>query len=270
MKIVIVGGHGLVGSKLVARLKSRGRHVVAASRRSGVNTVTGEGLDDALAGAHTVVDVTNAPSFEEPEVTEFFRRSTENLLQAAQRADVAHHVTLSVVGTPRLQSSAYFRAKDIQERLVARSAVPHTLVQATQFFEFMASIIPPGSGKDIVHLSPGLVQPAAADDVAEQLAELVTAPPSRETVEIAGPETYRLCELVQWVMYSYQDDRPVIADPSARYYGAVLDEHTLVPAAGARTTPTHFRDWLQSYISGGIEIPHVHHPDPLADARPTA
>lgn len=267
MKIVVVGGHGLVGSKLVVRLKARGADVVAASRRTGVDTVTGAGLDAALAGAHTVVDVTNAPVFEDPDVTDFFRRSTTHLLEAAERAGVSHHVTLSVVGAPRLQSSAYFRAKDVQERMVARSTVPHTLVQATQFFEFMANIIPPGESKEIVHLSPARVQPAAADDVADQLAELVVKPPTGAAIEIAGPETYRLCELVQWVMYAYQDDRPVVADPSVRYYGAVLDDHTLTPSGDALTTPTRFRDWLESYVSGAIEIPHVHHPDPLA--RPT-
>ncbi|HEY0661240.1 MAG TPA: SDR family oxidoreductase [Lysobacter sp.] len=267
MKIVVAGGSGLVGSKLVARLRARGYDVTAASRRSGVDTVTGQGLDAALAGAHTVVDVTNAPVFDEPDVTEFFRRSSENLLAAGARAGVSHHLALSVVGTQRLQTSGYFRAKDVQERLVARSGVPHTLVQATQFFEFMANIIPPGSGKDIVHLSPSLVQPVAADDVADQLAELVVAPPSPGIVEIAGPETYRLCELVQWVMYSYQDDRPVVADETARYYDGILDDRTLTPGPGALIAKTHFRDWLQGYLSGSIEIPHVHHPDPLARGR---
>ncbi len=264
MRIVVAGGSGLVGSKLVARLKARGHDVLAASRRTGVDTVTGAGLESALDGADTVVDVTNSPSFDEPEVTEFFRRSSENLLAAGERAGIAHHLALSVVGTPRLQTSGYFRAKQVQERLVAQARVPHTLVQATQFFEFMANIIPPGSGKDIVHLSPALVQPVAADDVADRLVELVESPPSPETVEIAGPETYRLCELVQWVMYSYQDDRPVVADEGVRYYDGILDDRTLTPGAGAMIGPTHFRDWLDRYLTGSIEIPHVHHPDPLA------
>lgn len=264
MKIVVVGGHGLVGSKLVARLKARGDDVSAVSRRTGVNTVTGEGLQQALNGADTVVDVTNAPSFDEPEVSEFFRRSSENLLAAGERAGVSHHIALSVVGTQRLQTSGYFRAKDVQERLVRRSNVPHTLMQATQFFEFMASIIPPGSGRDIVHLSPALVQPVAADDVAEQLVELIATPPSNATIEMAGPSTYRLNELVQWVMYSYQDDRPVVADPDARYYDAVLDDRTLTPGAHALLGRTHFKDWLDGYLSGAIEIPHVHHPNPMS------
>jgi uncharacterized protein YbjT (DUF2867 family) len=264
MKIVVAGGHGLIGSKLVGRLRLRGHEVIAASRRSGVNTVTGEGLDGALSGAHAVVDATNAPSFDEPEVTAFFRRSTEQLLAAGARAGISHHLALSVVGTPRLQTSGYFRAKQIQEDLLRHSAVPHTLVQATQFFEFMANIIPPGSGRDSVHLSPALVQPVAADDVAELLAERVTMPASSAPIEIAGPESYRLCELVQWVMYSYQDDRPVLADPAASYYGAILDDRMLTPGPEALIATTYFRDWLNGYLSGALQIPRVHHPSPLA------
>lgn len=267
MKVVVAGGSGLVGSRLVTRLSQLGHDVVAASRRTGVDTVTGHGLDDALNGAHTVIDVTNAPSFEDPEVTEFFRRSTENLLAAGARARVSHHIALSVVGTQRLQGSAYFRAKQVQERLVGNATVPHTLVRATQFFEFMATIIPPGSGKDIVHLSPGTVQPVAADDVAARLAELVSAPASHAVLEIAGPDTFHLNELVQWVMYSYQDDRPVVADPAAGYYGAILDDHTLTPGPDAVIAQTHFREWLEGYLYGGIEIPHVHHPSPIAGVR---
>jgi uncharacterized protein YbjT (DUF2867 family) len=267
MKIVVAGGHGLIGSKLVGRLRLRGHEAIAASRRSGVNTVTGEGLDGALRGAHAVVDVTNAPSFDEPDVTEFFRRSTEQLLAAGARAGVSHHVALSVVGTQRLQTSGYFRAKEIQEDLLRRSVVPRTLVRSTQFFEFMANIIPPGSGRDTVHLSPALVQPVAADDVTELLAGLVTMSPSDTPIEIAGPESYRLCELVQWVMYSYQDDRPVLADPAASYYGAILDDHMLTPGPHALIAKTYFRDWLNGYLSGALQIPHVHHPSPISRSR---
>lgn len=263
MKVVVAGGHGLVGAKLVERLRARGHETVAASRRTGFDTLAGTGLDDALRDAHTVVDATNAPSFDEPEVTEFFRRSSQNLLAAGERAGVAHHIALSVVGTQRLQTSAYFRAKDIQERLVKAAGVPHTLVQATQFFEFMANIIPPHSGKELVHLPSALVQPVAADDVADRLADLVTQAPSRTTLEIAGPETFRLNELVQWVMYSYQDERPVVADAATLYYGAVLDDRALTPGAGATIAGTQFREWLQGYLSGAIAIPHVHHPDPI-------
>lgn len=264
MKIVVAGGSGLVGSRLVDRLRSRGYEVIAASRRTGVNTVTGEGLLEVLRGAHTVVDVTNAPSFDEPQVTDFFRQSSQQLLAAGEDAGVSHHLALSVVGTHRLQASGYFRAKEIQENLVRSSKVPHTLVQSTQFFEFMASIIPPGSGNGNVHLSPALVQPAAADDVADLLANLAATPPSHATIEIAGPESYRLCDLVQWVMYSYQDDRSVIADPEASYYDAILNDKTLMPGAHVLIAKTNFRDWLDGYLSGSVRIPHVHHPDPLA------
>jgi uncharacterized protein YbjT (DUF2867 family) len=267
MRIVVAGGQGLIGSRLVERLRSRGHEVVSASRRSGIDTTTGEGLREVLSGAHTLVDVTNAPSFDEPEVVDFFRESTRHLLAAAAEVGVGHHLALSVVGTERLQASGYFRAKEIQENLVRRSDVPHTIVQSTQFFEFMANIIPPGSGKENVHLSPALVQPVAADDVADLLTDLVLATPSSSTIEIAGPESYRLCDLVQWVMYSYQDDRAVIADLAARYYNAILNDHTLTPGAHALIARTNFRDWLEDYLSGSVRIPHVHHPNPMAHTR---
>ena len=267
MKIVVAGGSGLVGSRLVTRLREQGHDVVSASRRTGVNTVTGEGLDAALSGAEIVVDVTNAPSFDEPDVTDFFRASTRRLLEAGERAGIAHHIALSVVGTARLQSSGYFRAKQVQEDLVRAARVPHTLVEATQFFEFMASIIPPGGGHDAVTLPSGLVQPVAADDVAAQLARIAAEPPSAATIEIAGPDTWPLHELVQWVMYSHQDARPFIADANALYYGGRLDDRTLVPDAQARIAPTHFRDWLADLLASKVEMPHVHHPDPIAHPR---
>lgn len=267
MKIVVAGGNGLVGARVVARLRSRGYDVVAASRRTGVNVVTGEGLAEALAGAHTVIDVTNAPSFEEPEVGDFFRQASQGLLAASEGAGISHYLALSVVGTERLQASAYFRAKQVQEELVRSSAVPHSLVQATQFFEFMANIIPPGSGRQNVHLSPARVQPVAAEDVAELLADLVATLPSHATREIAGPESYRLCDLVQWVMYSFQDNRSVIADPATSYYDAILDDRTLTPGPYAFIASTNFRDWLDGYLSGAVRIPHVHHPSPLDHGR---
>ena len=270
MKIVVAGGSGLVGTRLIERLRTAGHEAVSASRRSGVDTLTGEGLDDALRGAHTVIDVTNAPSFDPPGVGEFFARSTANLLAAGERAGVSHHIALSVVGTPHLRSSAYFEAKQRQETLVAATRVPHTLVRATQFYEFMANVIPPGSGTGPVHLPPARVQPASADDVAAELAALVDMAPSNDVVEVAGPETHRLCELVQWVMYAYLDDRAVIADPQAEYYGAVLDDRTLVPEGEARLTTTRFGDWLQERVTAGREIPHVHHPDPLVRSRARA
>ena len=270
MKIVVAGGSGLVGTRLIERLRAKGHEAVSASRRSGVDTVTGEGLDDALRGAHTVIDVTNAPQFDAPQVGEFFERSTGNLLAAGARAGVSHHIALSVVGTPYLRSSDYFEAKQRQEALVAASSVPHTLVRATQFYEFMVNVIPPGSGTGPVHLSPALVQPASADDVAAELAAMVGTSPSNATVEIAGPETHRLCELVQWVMYAYLDDRAVIADPEAAYYGAILDDRTLTPEGEAHLTATRFGDWLRERVTAGGEVPHVHHPDPLARTRARA
>lgn len=263
MKMVVAGGHGLVGAKLVTALRARGHEVLAASRRSGVDTVTGEGLAQALAGAQVVVDVTNAPVFEDPQVTEFFRRSSEHLLAASASAGVGHYLALSVVGTARLQGSAYFRAKAVQEQLLRQSALPHTLVQATQFYEFMASIIPPGAGSGAVHLSPAQVQPIAADDVAQLLADLAEQPAAAAAIEVAGPEPFRLCELVQWVMYSYQDERPVVADADARYYGARLDDRVLTPHGQPVLGTTFFRDWLDGYLTGFNRIPPVHLPHPL-------
>ncbi|HYG07935.1 MAG TPA: NAD(P)H-binding protein [Stenotrophomonas sp.] len=270
MKIVVMGGSGLVGGKLVDRLALQGHEVVAASRRTGVDAVTGAGLDAALRGADVLVDASNAPEFEDPEVSRFFRQASERLLAAAGRAGIAHYLAVSVVGSERLQSSAYFRAKAVQEQLLQQSTVPHTLLRATQFFEFMANIIPPGSGHGAVRLSPALVQPVAANDVADLLLELVTQAPAQGVVEIAGPERFRLCELVEWVMYSYQDDRAVISDPAARYYGAVLDDHSLTPAGPARSGHTVFAQWLDGYLSGAVRVPPVHLPDPLAKAERAA
>ncbi|HVJ37442.1 MAG TPA: SDR family oxidoreductase [Stenotrophomonas sp.] len=264
MKIVVLGGSGLVGSKLVDRLALRGFEVVAASRRTGVDALTGRGLAVTLAGAHAVVDATNAPVFEDPEVAEFFRHASERLLQAAGNAGIAHYLALSVVGTERLQGSAYFRAKAIQERQVRQSPVPYTLLRATQFYEFMANIVPAGGGPGPVRLSPAQVQPVAANDVADVLADLVVAPAANGVVELAGPERYRLNELVEWVMYSYQDDRPVVADAEALYYGARLDDDTLAPIGAALHGATQFGDWLDGYLTGAARIPEVHHPDPLA------
>lgn len=266
MKIVVMGGSGLVGGKLADRLTLQGHEVVAASRRTGVDVLTGLGLDEALRGADVLVDATNAPVFEDPAVGTFFRRASEHLLAAAARAGVAHYLALSVVGTQRLQGSAYFRAKAVQEALVAQAPLPWTLVRATQFYEFMANIIPPGSGRGPVRLSPAQVQPVAANDVADLLAVLASAAPAQGVVEIAGPERYRLCELVEWVMYSYQDERPVIADPQARYYDGVLDDRTLTPEAEALVGGTPFAQWLDGYLTGSVRIPAVHHPRPFAPA----
>lgn len=263
MKVVVAGGLGLVGSRLVWELTQRGHVVASASRRTGVNTLTGEGLERVLIGADVLVDVTNAPSFDEPDVMEFFQRSTQNLVDAAAYADIKHHLALSVVGTQRLVESAYFRAKAIQESILRRSRRPHTLVRSTQFYEFMANIIPPGSGREAVALPPALVQPVAAEDVAVILADFVEDGPSEPVIELAGPELHRLCDLVQWVMYSFQDNRSMVVNPSVRYYGAVLDNDTLTPTGTARLGPTFFGDWLQTYLGSGGQIPKVHHPNPM-------
>lgn len=267
MKVVVAGGHGLIGSRLAWDLAERGHVVVAVSRRTGVDTMTGAGLDSALAGCDTLVDVTNASSFEEPYVTEFFQRSTQNLVDAAARAGVKHHIALSVVGTPRLIESPYFRAKAIQERILARSGNPHTLVRATQFFEFMANIIPAGIGTGPVAVSPALVQPIAARDVAAILADVVEDGPTTKLTEVAGPELHRLCDLVQWVMYAFQDSRPMTADPAARYYGAVLDNDTLTPSRyvrHGRRGQTYFGDWLDELLGAGKRPPPVRHPNPFS------
>jgi uncharacterized protein YbjT (DUF2867 family) len=244
MKVVVIGGTGLVGSKLVAKLTEAGHEAVAASPDSGVNTLTGEGLADALRGAAVVVDVSNSPSFEDAAVLEFFRTSTGNILAAEEAAGVRHHVALSVVGTDRLSASGYFRAKMAQEELIAGSDVPYSIVHATQFFEFFRSIAQEATDGDTVRLSPASVQPMAADDVASAVAEVTVGAPVDGVVEVAGPERFGLDEFVRRGLRARKDPRTVVADPGVRYFGAVLDDRTLVPADGARLGPTRFDDWL--------------------------
>lgn len=261
MNIVVIGGHGLIGSRVVERLRAGGHAVTAASRRTGVDTLSGAGLDAALAGAEVVLDASNSPSFDDPAVGDFFQRSTANLLAACAHAGVGHYIALSVVGTPYLQGSAYFRAKAAQEQLVQHARLPATLVRATQCFEFMAQLIPPGAEREPVRLPVALVQPVAADDLGEALSRLATAPLPGGVVEIGGPERHRLFELVEWVMYFRQDSRPVVGDRDARYYGAALKELTLTPGAHAITGPTRFAEWLESHTAA--QLPHVNQPDPL-------
>lgn len=261
MNIVVIGGHGLIGSRVVERLRDTGHQVTAASRRTGVDTLTGAGLVEALAAAEVVVDASNAPSFDAPAVVDFFQRSTANLLAACAQAGVGHFVALSVVGTPYLQGSDYFRAKAVQEQLVLHARLPATLVRATQCFEFMAQLIPAGAEREPVHLPVALVQPLAADDLGEALSRLATAPLPGGVVEIGGPERHRLFELVEWVMYFHQDNRPVVGDRDARYYGAALKELTLTPGAQAIVGTTRFADWLGRHTIG--QLPHVNQPDPL-------
>lgn len=244
MKIVVIGGTGLIGSKVVTRQRQRGHEAVAAAPNTGVNTLTGEGLDAALEAASVVVDVANSPSFEDAAVMEFFQTSTRNVLAAALRAGVAHYVALSVVGTERLPSSGYFRAKVAQEQLIASSAIPYTLVHATQFFEFLDAIAQSSTDGDTVRIAPVLFQPIAADDVADVVAEVSVGAPLNGRIEIAGPERFRFDELIRDLLHGKHDPREVIADPYATYFGAELSQDSLVPGENPRLGARHLRDWL--------------------------
>jgi uncharacterized protein YbjT (DUF2867 family) len=244
MKIIVIGGTGLIGSQLVARLKAGGHDAVAASPHTGVNVVTGEGLAAALAGAQVVVDVANSPAFADDAAMAFFQASGRNLLAAEQAAGVTHHIALSVVGTERLQASGYFRAKLAQEALILASPVPFTIVRATQFFEFMGGIADAGTIDEVVWLSPAPMQPIASADVAQALAEVALAPPRNGMMEIAGPERAPLAEFVGTWLGERDDDRAVAVDPSALYFGVELDDASLVPGPEARRMPTRFDAWL--------------------------
>jgi uncharacterized protein YbjT (DUF2867 family) len=248
MKIVVIGGTGLIGTKLVNKLRQSGHEVVAASPASGVNTITGEGLAEALAGAQVVVDVANSPSFEDKAVLEFFETSGRNLLAAEAAAGVGHHVALSVVGTDRLQENGYFRGKMAQENLIKASKIPYTIVRSTQFFEFMGGIAQSGTVGQMVHLSPALVQPIVSDDVADAMADVTLGAPVNGTIEIAGPERVRLDELVGRFLRATQDPREVVTDVHARYFGVELNDQSLTPGDNPRIAPTRFEDWLSRSI----------------------
>jgi uncharacterized protein YbjT (DUF2867 family) len=244
MRIVVLGGSGLVGSKLVTRLRQEGQDVASASHASGLDTVTGEGLDAALAGAQVVVDVTNSPSFEDKAVLDFFETSGRHIVAAEGNAGVTYHVALSVVGTDRLPESGYFRAKLAQERLIQASPIPYTILRSTQFFEFLSSIAQEGTIGQTVHVSPALVQPIAADDVAATLASVAVSLPVNGIVEVAGPERVRLSDLVQRFLSKTGDARQVLADSDARYYGLVLNDQSLTPGANPRLGSTTFDEWF--------------------------
>jgi uncharacterized protein YbjT (DUF2867 family) len=244
MKIIVIGGTGLIGTKLVNILRKQDHEVVAASPNSGVNSVTGEGLSEALKGASVVVDVTNSPSWEDAAVLKFFETSTRNLLTYGAAAGVKHHVALSVVGTQRLAESGFFRAKIAQENLIKASSIPYTIVQATQFFEFLKGLADISMVGDKVHLPPVLFQPMAADDVATGVARVAVGPPVNGTVEIGGPEQFRIDELVRRRLAALNDPRQVISDPKALYSGAKLDDKTLVPDQNAQLGTTRFETWL--------------------------
>jgi len=244
MKIVVIGGSGLIGSKLVTQLGEQGYQAVAASPNSGVNTVTGEGLAEVLKDASVVVDVSNSPSWEDAAVLKFFETSTRNLLTYEAAAGVRHHVALSVVGTDRLSESGYFRAKIAQEKLIKGSAIPYSIVQATQFFEFLKGLADVSTDGNTVRVPPVLFQPMAADDVASAVGRIAVSPPVNGTVEIGGPEEFRLDDLVRRRLAALKDSREVIADPKALYSGAKIRERTLVPGSKARLGETRFETWL--------------------------
>lgn len=246
MRIVVIGGSGLIGAKLVEKLRDLGHETVAGSSRSGVNAVTGEGLAKTMTGADVVVDVMNSPSWEDAAVLKFFETTTRNLLAAERTAHVPHHVALSVVGTERLLGSGYFRAKYAQEQLIQASGNPYTIVRATQFFEFLGGIADFGTEGNKVHLPPALMQPMSADDVATALADYTVGSPANSIVEIAGPEAMGIDEAVRRYLVSRGDARTVITDPTAKYYGLLVDERSLVPKGVARTTLTHLAEWLKS------------------------
>ena len=244
MKIVVIGGTGLIGSRLVNKLKQQAHEVVAASPKLGVNSVTGDGLANALQGASVVVDVTNSPSWEDAAVLEFFETSTRNLLAYEAAAGVEHHIALSVVGTEHLLESGFFRAKLAQENLIKASSVPYTIVRATQFFEFVKQIVDYSTQGNEVRMPPALIQPMAANDVANAVAEIATNPPVNGMVEIAGPEQFRLADLARHFLAAHHDSREAISDPHGRYYGIEVSERALVPDNGARLGETCFDTWL--------------------------
>ncbi len=244
MKIVVIGGTGLIGKKLVSILSQKGHEVVAASPTSGINTITGDGLAKALTGTQVVVDVANSPSFEDKAVLEFFETSGRNLLAAEATAGVGHHIALSVVGTDRLQASGYFRAKMAQENLIKSSRIPYTIVRATQFFEFVGSIAQSATDGQTVRLPPALMQPIVSDDVAAALANIAVEQPLNGTVDLAGPEPIRMDELVRRFLSANRDARKVTTDVHAGYFGTAVNEQSLTPGNNPRLGPTRFDDWL--------------------------
>ena len=245
MKIVVIGGTGLIGSKTVAILRQGGREVVAGSPKSGVNSITGEGLKEAMAGAQVVIDLANSPSFEDRAVLEFFKTSGRNLLAAEAAAGVRHHVALSIVGTDRSPDIGYFRAKLAQEKLIETSGIPYTIIRATQFMEFLGGIAASSADGNMVRLSPGLFQPIAADDVAPVVAEVALVAPRNGIVEIAGPERAPFNEIVARYLKAVGDPREVVRDPEARYWGGRVEERSLVPLGKARLGRIGLDEWLR-------------------------
>ncbi len=244
MKIVVIGGTGLIGTKLASKLRQQGHEVVAAARSTGVDAITGEGLDKVLSSAEIVVDVANSPSFEDRAVLTFFETSGRNLLAAEAAAKVQHHVALSVVGADRLPENGYFRAKLAQENLIKASKIPYTILRATQFFEFVGGIVDSSSDGKIVRLSPALFQPVASDDVAAALADVTLGAPVNGSVELAGPEKFSLDEFARKYLIATKDPRKVVADIHARYFGTELNDRSLMPGKNPRLGSVRFEDWL--------------------------
>jgi uncharacterized protein YbjT (DUF2867 family) len=245
MKIVVIGGSGLIGTQVVSGLRKLGHKVFAASPSTGVNTLTREGLAEAMSGTNVVIDVANSPSFEDGPVMEFFQTSSRNLLAAEKAADVQHHLALSVVGTERLQASGYFRAKLAQEDLIKASRMPYTILRATQFFEFIPAIVQGGVDGDVIRLAPALIQPIASADVAAAMADLALGTPLNGIVEVAGPEPLPLDALGRKYLTAKQDPRRVIADIHVGYFGTPINDRSLTPDAGARIGAIHLDDWLK-------------------------
>jgi uncharacterized protein YbjT (DUF2867 family) len=253
MKIVIIGGTGLVGSKVVTRLREQGHQALPASPDTGVNTLTGEGLAQVLTGADVVIDVSNSPSFEDAAVLKFFQTSTGNLLGAEAAAGVGHHVALSIVGSDRMPGSGYLRAKVAQEKLIAESGIPYSVIRSTQFFEFSKRIADEATDGNTVRIAPVLFQPIAADDVASAVARVAVAAPVNGILEIAGPTQFRFDEFIRLGLSARQDPRVVVADPQAHYFGTELDEQSLVPTGDARLGEIRFEEWL------GKSVPQTVH-----------
>jgi uncharacterized protein YbjT (DUF2867 family) len=252
MKIVVIGGTGLIGSKLVKNLRERGHDALAAAPSTGVNSITREGLAEAMDGAEIVVDVANAPSWEDKAVLDFFETSARNLLAAEAAAGVRHHVALSIVGSERLPENGYFRAKVAQENLIKASGIPYTILRATQFFEFVGGIAQSATVGEEICLSPALIQPMSSDDVVAALIDVTLATPVNGTVEVAGPEAMPLDELVRRFLRATQDTRKVVPDVHARYFGALLDDQSLTPGKNPRLGAIRFEDWLgQSMAQAG-------------------
>jgi uncharacterized protein YbjT (DUF2867 family) len=245
VKIVVIGGTGLIGSKVVRRLEAHGHEAIAASPNTGVNSLTGEGLDEVMTGADVVIDLSNSPSFEDQAVLDFFRTATTNVLAAEQKAGVGHHIALSIVGTERSPQIGYFRAKIAQEELIKASGVPYSLIHATQFFEFVKAIADTSVVDGVVRIQPVNFQPIAGDDVADQVAKVAVGEPLNSRVDIAGPDKERMDEFFRKALAELNDPREVVTDPEATYYGSVVSEDALVPVGPATLGRIHYADWEQ-------------------------